>query len=55
LSVLASLCRFWPGRRLVGPGSAILGVNVGRVGSVCGGVAVTVAVSPRVDIVLLHV
>src|SRR5258707_15086326 len=37
--------QFWPDRRLVGKRSAILGVIVGRVGSVWGGVAVTVGLS----------
>ena len=39
------LYQFWPGRWSAGQGFAILAVAVGRVGSVFGGVAVTVAVS----------
>src|SRR6516162_7787197 len=47
--ILSTPYQSWPGRRSVGPGSATPGVTVGQVGSVCGGVAVTVAVSPRMD------
>jgi hypothetical protein len=37
--------QFWPGYWPVGQGSTISGVVVGHNGSVCGGVAVTAAVS----------
>jgi hypothetical protein len=39
------LYQFYPRHRSVGQGAAMLGVVMGHAGSVCGGVAVIVAVS----------
>ena len=51
----ALLYQFWPGRRLVSQGSAILGVNVAGSARSAAALLSRSLSAPRMDIVLLHV